>query len=176
MKSFYAAHDLESSKVLINPCLTHVEQGEMDFLRGTGAYADGRTVEFYVKRQGYKFVLHWPSLSGYSAMNWATFLTQKPALPMEFRVVASKVPASPSGGGNEMALTLHSSSGEEKVIGYTDSASLAGDELDQVFALHGDSPVKLTLKLAYAGYRGSDPRLMVTEVVRKDWLALASAL
>jgi hypothetical protein len=176
MRAFYAVHGVEPSEVSIDPYLTHVEQGEMDFFRGTGAYADGRTIEFYVRRQGVEFMLDWPSLSGYSAMNWSTFLTEKPALPMEFRVVASKLPTTASGASREMALALRSPRGEEKVIGYADAASLAGGELDRVFDQYGESPVKLTLKLAYAGYQGSAPRLVVTEVVRNDWLALASNL
>ena len=176
MRSFYTVHGTEPSEISLDPHLTHVEQGEVNFFRGTGAYSDGRTIEFYVRRHGEEFVLDGPSLSGYSAMNWGTFLTEKPALPMEFRVLASKVSARSNGGSREIALSLHSSRGEEKVIGYADAASLAGGELNKVFAQYGESPVKLTLKLAYAGYQGSDPRLVVTEVVRKDWLALASVM
>lgn len=175
MASFYTANGVEPAEITIDPYLILVEQGAVDYFRGTGKYPDGRTVEFYAKRQGNDFVLDWPSVSGYSTMSWPTFLAEKPALPMEFRVVANKVDSGTS-ASQELALALSSPRMPEKVICYADAASLAGSELDQVFNEFGASPVKLTLKLAYAGAPGNDPRLVVTELVRKDWLNHAESL
>ncbi len=173
LATYYETHPLEPKEVAIDSALTPVSFPQGTYYRGTGRYADGRSLEFYAARRGDEFLLDWPSLCGYSEIQWREFLQKKPEIPFEFRVIARQAPMGPGGALDPMrymAVKVTDFESGDVQVAIADTKTPAGQRLKQVLAGAGLEPVRLRLKLAFDPSLAGTFKIVVDDFVSDRWI------
>lgn len=172
MRTFYAKHSPEPTQIAIDARLSEYELGDAKYIRGTGRYPDGRQVEFFAQREDGLFLIDWPSLAGYSEMNWVEFLLERPTTPTVFRVTAEQVEAPRELVDTYLALSLSTPTSTESAVAMVERQSVVGEEIRQLF-VGAQTPQHLLVRLAYQEpheANSDDPVLLLTQLIQKTWI------